>query len=295
MKNIRLQPSDCFGLCKKIPPQTWDFLTPCVCICLSGQEERYDRCAKEFCRVGLCRIVDFYRPTKHVLTDKEKKIGSKRAGTIGCFRSHQKVAKEVGLAHDGVTVFEDDVIFRDGCVRHEPAVRESFEYIKRNRPDFFVYFLGSFPLFPQLLVTKHTTRIRGGLTTHALHYSARACRFLADMDIYSPMYQKVPLLYMIMGGINAKYVPKWDRGFMMGFDNIVSTKENYGYIPMIAFQCGTQCPATSQTTNPKGTHPLIQWSQSLINPTSAKILEIWTLAIPILFIVVLVGLIYARW
>jgi len=115
------------------------------------------------------------------------------------------------------------------------------------------------------------------------------------MDIYSPMYQKVPLLYMIMGGINAKYVPKWDRGFMMGFDNIVSTKENYGYIPMIAFQCGNQCPATSQTTNPKGTHPLIQWSQSLINPTSAKILEIWTLAIPILFIVVLVGIIYARW
>ena len=96
-------------------------MTPCVCICLSGQEERYDRCAKEFCRVGLCRIVDFYRPTKHVLTDKEKRI-SKRAGTIGCFRSHQKVAKEVGLAHDGVTVFEDDVIFRDGCVRHEPAV-----------------------------------------------------------------------------------------------------------------------------------------------------------------------------
>ena len=294
MKNIRLQPSDCFGLCKKIPPQTWDFLTPCVCICLSGQEERYDRCAKEFCRVGLCRIVDFYRPTKHVLTDKEKKSGSKRAGTIGCFRSHQKVAKEVGLAHDGVTVFEDDVIFRDGCVRHEPAVRESFEYIKRTRPDFFVYFLGSFPLFPQLLVTKHTTRIRGGLGAHALHYSARACRFLADMDIYSPMYQKVPLLYMIPGIKHIFPLPDWKHGFI-GFDNIISTKENYGYIPMVAFQCGTQCPATSQTTNFKGTNKAFQVQQSLIHPTPAKILEIWTLAIPILFIVVLVGIVYARW
>lgn len=294
MKNIRLEPSDCFGLCKKIPSQTWDFLTPCVCICLSGQEERYDRCAKEFCRVGLCRIVDFYRPTKHVLTDKEKKSGSKRAGIIGCFRSHQKVAKEVGLAHDGVTVFEDDVIFRDDCVRHEPAVRESFEYIKQNRPDFFVYFLGSFPFFPQFLVSKHTTRIRGALGAHALHYSSRACRVLADMNIYSPMSQKTPLLYMIMGGINDKIVPKWNRGFI-GFDTITSTKENYGYVPMIAFQCGTQCPATSQTTNPKGTNLWIQWVQDLINPTTAKMLEIWTLAIPILFIVVLVGIVYARW
>ncbi len=278
--------SDCFGFCKGISPQAWNFLTPCVCICLAGYEDRYIRCAKEFCRVGLCRRVTFYRPAKHVLTDKEKQV-SKRPGTIGCFRSHQTIAQQIGLVHGAVTVFEDDVVFRDDCIQHEPDIRESLAYIKQRRPNFFVYFLGSFPLFPQFLVGRHTARIRGALGTHALHYSAKACRFLADLDIYDPVYQKNPALYMIFG--NTNFMPDWKYGFI-GFDNIISTKENYGYIPMIAFQCANQCPATAQTTNLKGTSTLFKVQQSLINPTTGKLLEVVTLSLPILAVFLCVSL-----
>jgi GR25 family glycosyltransferase involved in LPS biosynthesis len=113
----------------------WSFLDAVYCISLKTRNDRAERVAEQFHKVGLCRKVVFYRPVKHPVK-----------GTIGSWESHRAVA---GLAAEQGArtslVFEDDVLFVDGLTPRR--VRAIGDAIRRLPPDWFIFYLGHWPLW----------------------------------------------------------------------------------------------------------------------------------------------------
>ena len=66
----------------------WGWLAPAFCISLKDSEMRTRRAAQEFCRVGMCRVIMFYRP------DRDKSP-IPFPGARGCWESHRICASRI--------------------------------------------------------------------------------------------------------------------------------------------------------------------------------------------------------
>jgi hypothetical protein len=279
MTEFVLSDSPCFNTCQGIDHTVWDFLPPCVCISLKETPKRYLLACMEFCRVGLCKKVKFFRPTRF----DEPTIH--RKGTIGCMQSHQAVAQNVGLASaSGVTVFEDDVVFTNNVLSELKRVRKSFQYVIQHHPDFFIYFLGHFPCLPSLFVKPHTTRTRGSAGLHAYVLSPRACVHMTNIEVGDSV-QWEPI-YMFCPKLACKFPLSKDG--QAGIDIIISHEKNYATFPMIAFQS-----AAEATTNYKGNN----WMQAFINRPTALFLQVANGSVIYIFLVLVlfvVGFMFLR-
>lgn len=83
-----------------------------VCISLQGNEQRVAYMTEQFHRLGLCRIVIFFRPTRF---DKQalKQRGIQSAAKYGCWDSHRKVCLHARRKRWKILFeLEDDVEFR---------------------------------------------------------------------------------------------------------------------------------------------------------------------------------------
>lgn len=113
----------------------WSFAGAAYCISLQHRDDRAAAAAAEFHRVGLCRHVTFYRPTRHP--------GSAVAGIWNSHRHVVRRAAKQGRAR--VLVFEDDVQIsrrlRPGTLRRIAAAVEGLP------PDWTLFFLGHWPLW----------------------------------------------------------------------------------------------------------------------------------------------------
>jgi hypothetical protein len=113
----------------------WSFLDGTYCISLKSRPDRVASAAAEFHRLGLCRHVLFYRPSK----DPER---PKR----GIWESHRAVAEHARQrGFETTLILEDDVLFSR---RLQPQkVRAIARALNTLPPDWMVFFLGHWPFW----------------------------------------------------------------------------------------------------------------------------------------------------
>jgi hypothetical protein len=204
---LETQPCPCFGACAEdtrgggggggggghgaaaaeATHAQWAFLGPIFCICLAGRagdDAERDIAAREFCRVGLCRRVEFYRPIRETdrpagaaVTVDGRPLEKSRLGHRGCWESHRAVAMEAlrrGAPH--VTVFEQDVEFTRAAL--DPAsLARRFARAQRD-PLWATFMLGSLPRVSSPTDTRGLVIHRSVIFAHALVYSATYAQWL---------------------------------------------------------------------------------------------------------------------
>jgi hypothetical protein len=115
-------------------PFDWSFLDAVYCISLKERADRAESAARQFHRVGLCRYVQFYRPTRHPTKP-----------AIDICESHQAVARHaLAYGYQRVLVLEDDVRFSRWLGPHRLA---GIARALRSLPTSWnVFYLGHWPL-----------------------------------------------------------------------------------------------------------------------------------------------------
>lgn len=186
----------------------WSFLDAAYCISLSSRDDRTASASAEFHRVGLCRLVRFYRPEKH----PTKPIR-------GIWHSHREVALDaLARGHRTIAVFEDDVLF---ARRTRPAtVRAIGVALGRLPAGWTIFFLGHWPLrawpvAPNLLRT-------ASACCHAYVASRHLLEWLRD---HPPERPGTSLVRLAGAGIDAAYA---------------ALPGTYAYFPMIAVQSASR-------------------------------------------------------
>jgi len=112
----------------------WSFLDAVYCISLKSRDDRVKDVAAEFHRIGLCRRVTFYRPTKHPVK-----------GIIGSWESHRAVGQDaLRRGAERTLIFEDDVLFtRPVTLASLGAIARAIEGLPA---DWTIFHLGHWPL-----------------------------------------------------------------------------------------------------------------------------------------------------
>jgi hypothetical protein len=187
----------------------WSFLDGTYCISLKSRPDRVASAAAEFHRLGLCRHVLFYRPSK----DPER---PKR----GIWESHRAVAEHARQrGFETTLILEDDVLFSR---RLQPQkVRAIARALNTLPPDWMVFFLGHWPFWayfagPNMLRT-------GSACAHAYVASTRLLQWLHDHPYGSRDILWAPRI--VGRGIDAAYA---------------RLEATYALFPMIAIQSGSR-------------------------------------------------------
>lgn len=180
----------------------WSFLDGAYCISLRSRSDRAESAAREFHRVGLCRLVRFYRPERHPTQPK-----------IGIWESHRAVGLEaLARGQSTVLILEDDVRFArhvtPGTAR---AVRQALE---RLPPDWTIFFLGHWPI-RAWFVSRNVLRTVSGCA-HAYIAGPRLLAWLRDHT-----YGTAPIVRLVGVTIDAAYA---------------ALPGAYAYFPMLATQ-----------------------------------------------------------
>lgn len=166
------------------------------CICLESRDDRLVRSAQQFHKVGLCRLVVYYRGRKPSAEGVHRLYGVAKVGWMGCYSSHQAVAK-LALTHhaDRAVVFEDDVVFRDECNRHK-FLTDAQSHVQRLGSRWDVYYLGHNPLLCIPLGGSLHRTCSG--TTHAYMMSRQHMQWLAA-NPFQHLRVRLPIdvLYMV--------------------------------------------------------------------------------------------------
>ena len=164
----------------------WSFVDGAYCISLRSRPDRAASAAAEFHRVGLCRTVVFYRPTKHPTRPK-----------IGIWEAHRAVGREaLAKGQRTVLVLEDDVRFAPWVgPRTLRAVRRALE---RLPPHWTIFFLGHWPL-RAWFVRPNVLRSASGCT-HAYIASPRLLEWLEHHP-----FGTAPFVRLAGTGIDAAY------------------------------------------------------------------------------------------
>ena len=183
----------------------WSAVDAAYCISLQEREDRAQSVATQFHRVGLCRLVRFYRPNRHP-----------EAPIAGIWESHRTVlADALRRGYDTVLVMEDDVKF----VRwYGPRMSRLVMKVARSLPERWqIFYLGHWPLKMRFLslnlVKTHSA------CTHAYIANTSLMRLMADQP-----YGSVKLASLIGKGVDAYYA---------------TLGQTYAFFPMVAIQNAT--------------------------------------------------------
>jgi hypothetical protein len=148
------------------------------CISLQEQPHRTRQAIAHFHRIGLCRHVTFYRPTRGKNAD------------YAIWASHQAVACHAlsnGQRH--ALVLEDDVFFRRPWCKLAPRIAQAIPYLP---PSWWCFYLGHVPI-QGFFVRSNIMRVRSACT-HA--YIAGPCllTWLAETEPLSAEVAIWPLI-----------------------------------------------------------------------------------------------------
>lgn len=117
-----------------------------LCICLQSRDDRLHEAANQFHRVGLCRLVQFFRPTR---PDESycQQHGIKARGFYGCWTSHSQCV-DFARKHKAtrLAVFEDDVLFRQDKMNYSHMKTVVHDIVHDLPADCDVMKLGQFTL-----------------------------------------------------------------------------------------------------------------------------------------------------
>ena len=185
-------------------PFDWSFLDGAYCISLASRPDRMAEAAAEFHRVGLCRHVTFYRPSRHPTSPAK-----------GIWQSHAAVARHA-LRHGRGTVLimEDDVAFPDPLT---PAtVRMVGAALPSLPPDWTIFFLGHWALWAYP-VGRHVLRVSAACA----HAYVASPRLLAWLDRNPERRPEIPLARLAGKGIDAAYA---------------RLPQTFAFFPMLAIQ-----------------------------------------------------------
>ena len=187
----------------------WSFADAVYCISLEERDDRMARAAAEFHRIGLCRRVLFYRPTRHPTRVIE-----------GIWDAHRAVARHalerspVERSVERVLILEDDVRFTRRITSTRLAkVRAA---IDRLPADWTIFFLGHWPLRARFRAPD--TLETASACAHAYLASPRLLRWL---DAHPFGHHAAQLDTRAGAGIDAAYA---------------RLDSCYAYFPMLAIQ-----------------------------------------------------------
>ena len=241
----------------------WSSWLPKVyCISLSESDDRMNMATQEFHRVGLCSLVEFYRPARDT-------SNVRRPGTRGCWESHRAVAMKAiqeGFSHALIT--EDDL-----CFSNTPDL-ENLESVFKGLPDDWeVFYLGHMPLFGY--PTRFDLRLwrTWSECLHCYVINTAVMRWMADHP-----YDAEP--------IKETFIWKKEMG-QKGIDDFVRRRfVQYSLFPMISYQRGLP------TTNPKSVVPFGNAIQGILNPTGHKIVEVLMVLVFMALVVLVIGIMF---
>jgi hypothetical protein len=136
------------------------------CISLQEQPHRTREAVAHFHRVGLCRHVTFYRPTRG------------ENGERAIWASHQALARHA-LANGcrNALMLEDDVFFRQPWGKFAPRIARAMDALPE---DWWCFYLGHVPLQAHF-VRRDILRVRSGCA-HAYVASPRLLAWLAHTE-----------------------------------------------------------------------------------------------------------------
>jgi hypothetical protein len=180
----------------------WSSIEAAYCISLREREDRVRAAEAQFHRVGLCRRVVFYRPTRHPSNP-----------IAGIWESHRAVLSDA-LRHGcrSALVFEDDVVFSR---RLGLGTSRALKHVIEDLPaDWNILYLGHWPMRIRF-ISAHLVSTSSACT-HAYLASERLMRFIVDR----PYTDQVPL-----------------AGVGRGIDSVFARlPHTYAYFPMLAVQ-----------------------------------------------------------
>lgn len=203
----------------------WSFLEATYCISLRTRPDRAEEAARQFHRVGLCRLVTFYRPHKP------------EAGIISSiWTSHRKVAAHALAAGSSViAVFEDDVVFASWLrPKTVSAIRLAIARLPGN---WMVFYLGHWPLWSSF-VRPRVLRTSSGCA-HAYVASSRLLNWLVEHVVKDP---SAPRRRFVGIGIDSRFA---------------AMRNAYAFFPMIAKQ--SRSPSDHPLYSESARTPRRQW------------------------------------
>jgi hypothetical protein len=170
------------GATDGVVASVWDCFPLVLCINLKERADRYAEAVAEFKKVGLTRVT-FYQTTRQSNRNK------------GCIDSHMACLSYAVEQHvPYVLIFEDDVLFLEGCLDH---LRGVVEFLHAN-DDWKLFYLGGF-IFRK--VRRRTPRITQGavLCTQAYIIKTEFAReILRQRPFFDHRLISVDLFYSMM-------------------------------------------------------------------------------------------------
>ena len=140
------------------------------CISLQEQPQRTHQAILHFHRIGLCRHVTLYRPTRG------------KNGERAIWQSHQAVARHaLALGRKCVLILEDDVFFRRTWSRLARTVERAVAGLPS---DWRCFYLGHLP-FQAYFIRPNVLRVRS-TSSHAYIAGPRHMAWLVDTEPLSP-------------------------------------------------------------------------------------------------------------
>ena len=247
--------------CKTMGSKWASWLPKVFCISLNERDDRMKLASEEFHKVGLCSLVEFYRPIKDTSSVP-------RPATRGCWESHRAVASRAmatGLSH--VLITEDDLVWSHN------AKLDNLKSIFQELPkDWEIFYLGHMPLFgyPVRLDLKLWRTWSG--CTHCYVINKNVMKWMKNHP-----YDDEPIKESMI----------WNKNIgQKGIDDFIRRLfVQYSLFPMISYQRGIQ------TTNPKNIIPLGNTVQGILNPTGHKVVEIMMVVVFITIIAIIIVII----
>jgi hypothetical protein len=198
------------------PILDWSFLDAVYCISLKTRDDRAQRVAEEFHRVGLCRYVQFYRPDKHP-----------QRGVVGSWESHRQVAMEAQRqGHRNALVFEDDVKFLRRITPNRLATVALT--LQRLPSDWRIFYLGHWPVEAWFL-RSNVLKTRSACA-HAYIISPRLMQWLKEHPHGTP---GIPMTSIIGKALDSAFsrLPGTYALVPMLATQSVSSSDNFTYKP----------------------------------------------------------------
>lgn len=195
----------------------WQWLDKIVCISVASRSDRQKTVEEEFHRVGLCPLIQFYRPKR----DSEDPVR-------GCFESHRRVMMDaLRNKCNNVCIFEDDVTFRSDFRSH--TLNDIFDAYKSLPKDWLSYYLGHWSICGYNITPN--LRYTISMTTHA---------YIASKPLMN-ILNKTP--YSSREG---NWIRKCFGSHYDAVDGFVREQgKQYAYYKMVAYQCGSKSSITN--------------------------------------------------
>lgn len=203
-------------------PFDWSFLDGAYCISLRSRDDRAASAAREFHRLGLCRLVRFYRPDKHPAEPK-----------VGVWESHRAIGLEaLARGQRTVLVCEDDVRFAPWVGPR--TVRAVGRALRSLPPDWTIFFLGHWPI-RAWFVRRNVLRTVSGCA-HAYVAGPRLLAWLRDHP-----YGTAPIVRFVGATVDAAYA---------------ALPGAYAYFPMLATQSSSRSDHLGEASRRRGVKKL---------------------------------------